>query len=78
MFRLRRIRWREQPQCPPRAYPHHGERKFGQRIRKHQTGNGGTLTDLIFTPASNTLFSDFSFRGQLRAPGWDGDPHCNG
>ena len=26
---------------------------------------GGSLTDLIFTPADQTLFSDFSFRGQL-------------
>ncbi len=26
---------------------------------------GGVLTDLIFTPADDTLFSDFSFRGQL-------------
>ena len=26
---------------------------------------GGTLTDLLFTPADDTLFSDFSFRGQL-------------
>jgi hypothetical protein len=26
---------------------------------------GGTLTDLIFTPADDTLFTDFSFRGQL-------------
>ena len=26
---------------------------------------GGTLTDLLFTPADATLFTDFSFRGQL-------------
>ena len=26
---------------------------------------GGTLPDLIFTPADDTLFTDFSFRGQL-------------
>ena len=26
---------------------------------------GGTLTSLTFTPASDTLFTDFSFRGQL-------------
>lgn len=26
---------------------------------------GGVLTDLIFTPADDTLFTDFSFRGQL-------------
>jgi hypothetical protein len=31
--------------------------------------SGGTLTDLIFTPADDTLFSDFSFRGQLTAQG---------
>ena len=31
--------------------------------------HGGTLTDLIFTPADNTLFGDFSFRGQLTAAG---------
>jgi hypothetical protein len=28
---------------------------------------GTQLTSLIFTPADNTLFSDFSFRGQLTA-----------
>ena len=28
---------------------------------------GTTLTDLIFTPASNILFDDFNFRGQLNA-----------
>jgi hypothetical protein len=33
---------------------------------------GGTLTDLIFTPASDTLFSDFSFRGQLESSGFTG------
>ena len=27
--------------------------------------SGATLTDLIFTPADDTLFTDFSFRGQL-------------
>ena len=27
--------------------------------------SGATLTDLIFTPANDTLFTDFSFRGQL-------------
>ena len=30
---------------------------------------GGTLTDLLFTPADDTLFSDFSFRGQLEPVG---------
>jgi len=30
---------------------------------------GGTLSELIFTPADNTLFSDFSFRGQLTQKG---------
>ena len=30
---------------------------------------GGTLTDLIFTPADQTLFEDFSFRGQLNPVG---------
>jgi hypothetical protein len=30
---------------------------------------GGTLTDLIFTPADDTLFTDFSFRGQLNPVG---------
>jgi hypothetical protein len=30
---------------------------------------GTQLTSLIFTPADNTLFSDFSFRGQLTAAG---------
>ena len=33
---------------------------------------GGTLTDLIFTPADNMLFSDFSFRGQLEPAGFTG------
>jgi hypothetical protein len=33
---------------------------------------GGTLTDLIFTPASDTLFNDFSFRGQLEKSGFTG------
>jgi hypothetical protein len=31
--------------------------------------SGATLTDLIFTPADDTLFTDFSFRGQLNAVG---------
>ena len=31
-----------------------------------------TLTDLIFTPADDTLFSDFSFRGQLERSGFTG------
>src|SRR6476660_3369563 len=30
---------------------------------------GGTLTDLTFTPADDTLFTDFSFRGQLNPVG---------
>jgi hypothetical protein len=30
---------------------------------------GTQLTNLIFTPADNTLFSDFSFRGQLTEAG---------
>lgn len=34
---------------------------------------GGTLTDLIFTPADDTLFNDFSFRGQLESAGFTGD-----
>ena len=34
--------------------------------------NGGTLTDLIFTPSDDTLFSDFSFRGQLEPAGFSG------
>ena len=33
---------------------------------------GGTLTDLIFTPADDSLFSDFSFRGQLERSGFTG------
>jgi len=33
---------------------------------------GGTLTDLLFTPADDTLFSDFSFRGQLAPLGDEG------
>jgi hypothetical protein len=33
---------------------------------------GGTLTDLIFTPADDTAFSDFSFRGQLERSGFTG------
>lgn len=31
-----------------------------------------TLTDLIFTPADDTLFNDFSFRGQLEPSGFTG------
>jgi hypothetical protein len=34
--------------------------------------SGATLTDLIFTPANDTLFSDFSFRGQLDPSGFNG------
>jgi hypothetical protein len=34
--------------------------------------SGSTLTDLIFTPASDTLFNDFSFRGQLERAGFTG------
>ena len=33
---------------------------------------GTTLTDLIFTPADDSLFSDFSFRGQLDPSGFTG------
>jgi len=36
---------------------------------------GGTLTDLLFTPADDTLFTDFSFRGQLAPIGDDGVIH---
>lgn len=32
-----------------------------------------TLTELTFTPADNTLFNDFSFRGQLSDAGFNGD-----
>jgi len=32
-----------------------------------------TLTDLIFAPANDTLFNDFSFRGQLESAGFSGD-----
>jgi hypothetical protein len=31
-----------------------------------------TFTDLLFTPADDTLFSDFSFRGQLEPAGFAG------
>ncbi len=31
--------------------------------------NGGSLTDIVFTPDSSTTFSDFSFRGQLTSFG---------
>ncbi|MGH9805933.1 MAG: PEP-CTERM sorting domain-containing protein [Terriglobia bacterium] len=50
------------------------------------TGNGfsnikpvkdGTLTDLIFTPDNSTLFSDFSFRGQLERSGFTGTVDVN-
>ena len=34
--------------------------------------SGATLTDLIFTPSDDTLFSDFSFRGQLEPVGFTG------
>jgi hypothetical protein len=34
--------------------------------------SAATLTDLIFTPADDTLFSDFSFRGQLEPAGFSG------
>lgn len=30
----------------------------------------GTLSDLVFTPANDTLFNDFSFRGQLSSEGF--------
>jgi hypothetical protein len=33
---------------------------------------GGTLTSLTFTPADDTLFTDFSFRGQLAPAGFTG------
>jgi hypothetical protein len=35
--------------------------------------SGATLTDLIFTPTDDTLFSDFSFRGQLDPSGFNGN-----
>jgi hypothetical protein len=38
---------------------------------------GGTLTDLIFTPADKTLFNDFSFRGQLSPNGFNGTIDVN-
>lgn len=34
--------------------------------------SGATLTDLIYTPADDTLFNDFSFRGQLAPSGYSG------
>jgi hypothetical protein len=34
--------------------------------------SAATLTDLIFTPSDDTLFSDFSFRGQLEPAGFTG------
>ncbi|MBV8897299.1 MAG: hypothetical protein JO051_12360 [Acidobacteriaceae bacterium] len=34
--------------------------------------SGAMLTDLIFTPTDDTLFNDFSFRGQLASPGYTG------
>jgi len=34
--------------------------------------SGVSLTDLIFTPANDTLFNDFSFRGQLEPAGFTG------
>jgi PEP-CTERM motif len=36
------------------------------------TPHTGLLTDLIFTPVDPTLFSDFSFRGQLASDGFSG------
>ena len=33
---------------------------------------GGAFTDLIFTPSDDTLFSDFSFRGELEPAGFTG------
>ena len=58
---------REQPPVTHHgAYPRRGERKFGQRIRKHQTGTRRELTQLIFTPDGHHRICDFSFRGQLK------------
>jgi hypothetical protein len=37
----------------------------------------GTLTELTFTPADDTLFSDFSFRGQLESAGFTGTVDVN-
>jgi hypothetical protein len=33
----------------------------------------GLLTDLIFTPADNTKYKDFSFRGQIEKDGFTGE-----
>lgn len=33
---------------------------------------GSTLSDLVFTPGNDTLFSDFSFRGELERAGFTG------
>ena len=39
---------------------------------------GGALTDLLFTPSDDTLFSDFSFRGQLEPAGFTGTVDITG
>ena len=45
----------------------------GQRNPQPVATKDATLTDLIFTPADDTLFNDFSFRGQIERAGFTGD-----
>jgi hypothetical protein len=40
--------------------------------RNSQSWSCATLTHVIFTPADDKLFSDFSFRGQLEPAGFIG------
>ncbi|HEY1926782.1 MAG TPA: PEPxxWA-CTERM sorting domain-containing protein, partial [Caulobacteraceae bacterium] len=42
-----------------------GPSDFGDGYSTIEPVHGGTLTSLDFTPVSDTLFSDFSFRGQV-------------
>lgn len=46
-----------------------GNADFSSGVATITPVSGGTLTSVTFTPADNTLFSDFSTRGQLNVAG---------
>ncbi|KAF5407273.1 MAG: hypothetical protein Udaeo2_26300 [Candidatus Udaeobacter sp.] len=50
---------------PPCGYSHHGKRKYGQRVRNHQTDKRRVTHPADFHSENGNLFADFSFRGQL-------------
>jgi protein with PEP-CTERM/exosortase system signal len=55
------------PSAPHVAIHTTGNVDTGSGFANIKPVKGGSLTELVFTPADPTLFGDFSFRGQLNA-----------